>query len=382
MNRVLIIGAGTVGIGTAVLLDLANPELEFIFADTDHNQITACFTRPGHNHFQRQHVQSIYDKATRTTQPDLLDWRAIDAVFICLPTPENNPETDLKVIDDYVMQALEEGVQHVVVRSTLRPNMKFAAGHVRSDQVIYMPEFLREWCYLTDAMQTEELIIGCDDFETAKMFVSDFAFLTDVKFKACSRREAILTKLMRNAYMAQRIAFFHEMHEFAGELGVDGKRIAELVTDDSRIGKGYCNQTFGIGGSCLPKDTELLRHHAMPYQLLSHINFSMVMSTTRNVSRFMNELELEGKKVGFIPSDKVFNSHHAVWNFIPAEPKFTPMVQTAQFEHEYSADRKLIMQEADIIIHDGAVVLQSETKAEIVDIRKLMIKEANDFTLN
>ena len=69
--------------------------------------------------------------------------------------------------------------------------------------------------------------------------------------------ELILTKQLRNSYLALKVTFFNQVYDYCVGEGVDFERVRQLITADSRIGDSHSHVTAqrGFGGHCLPKDT-------------------------------------------------------------------------------------------------------------------------------
>jgi len=160
-------------------------------------------------------------------------------VFICLPSNDKN---DLVEIFKY-----SKALKTVIIRSTVPVN--FCRG-LKKDNLIYIPEFLRETSWRTDCKKSPYIIasnIGIPSF-------------IKVKYKEMTFEEAEITKLMSNAYNSLRIVFANHMYDLAKETKSDYDNILKahnaVKHNDSYL---HCHEYLrGFGGKCLPKDLDHL----------------------------------------------------------------------------------------------------------------------------
>ena len=214
----------------------------------------------------------VYDiDESKRTPPDLKmsDLQMCDVVFVCVPTPARPDGTcDTRIVETVVSDLKDLDITSIVVRSTV------PVGTCERLGVAFMPEFLTERNWENDVKNTREWIIGCDH-QDDKLFktVMKRIFVTakrngrikGANFVWASTKEAEAAKLVRNAFLATKVSFFNEMHDWCSKMNMNYNALAQIVSMDERIGAGHTqvpgpDGKKGYGGTCFPKDMNSLLH--------------------------------------------------------------------------------------------------------------------------
>jgi GDP-mannose 6-dehydrogenase len=318
--RVSIFGLGYVGTVCAACLARFGHEVLGVDVNADKNaQIAAGrspIVEPGVEELIRDAVEAGRLSATSDVE-QAISWAELS--LVCVGTPSRpNGSLDTSHVEDVarsIGKALgeREGRHTVVVRSTLLPGTTL--GPVRSALeeesgkrcgeeigLAYNPEFLREGSAVADFADPPYTLVGGIDERSAQDAAGLYATV-DAPLHLISIPEAEMAKYAANAFHAAKIVFANEIANFSHAAGVDGRRVMDLLVQDSRlnISPAYLRPGFAFGGSCLPKDVRALLHSAkqrdVDLPLLESVHESNDLQLRRGIELVLGR---PGRSVGVL----------------------------------------------------------------------------------
>jgi UDPglucose 6-dehydrogenase len=128
-------------------------------------------------------------------------------------------------------------------------------------KLVNIPEFLAEGQAIQNLIKPDRVIIGYligdnESYEAAQILKKIYeTWIDSDKIIQIDSKSSEMTKIVSNAFLAQRISSINSLTELCEIYGADVNKISETVGRDSRIGRTYLKASMGFGGSCLKKDT-------------------------------------------------------------------------------------------------------------------------------
>jgi len=121
--------------------------------------------------------------------------------------------------------------------------------------ITFSPEFLRAKTAVKDFLNQKHIYLSKEGHSWTEFFKKRFP--TAIYSVRKSAQELILAKYFRNSFLATKVAFFNQIYDLAGKMGLNYELIKEVVIEDDRIGHSHTDITEerGFGGHCFPKDT-------------------------------------------------------------------------------------------------------------------------------
>ena len=126
-------------------------------------------------------------------------------------------------------------------------------------QVLSNPEFLAEGTAVKDLMNPDRVLIGGertpDGDKAVETLVSVYArWIPRDRIITTNLWSSELSKLVANAFLAQRISSINSISALCEATGADVDEVANAIGKDSRIGAKFLKASVGFGGSCFQKD--------------------------------------------------------------------------------------------------------------------------------
>lgn len=154
----------------------------------------------------------------------------------------------------------------VVEKSTVPVRTAASMGRVLAcnerklnHQILSNPEFLAEGTAIRDLDSPSRVLIGGNQDPAG---LAAIAKLVEVYAHWVPRDRIIttnlwsseLSKLVANAFLAQRISSINSISALCEKSGADVDEVANAVGTDVRIGPNFLKASVGFGGSCFQKD--------------------------------------------------------------------------------------------------------------------------------
>jgi UDPglucose 6-dehydrogenase len=278
MTNILCIGAGYVGGPTMAVIASHCPQHRFTVVDINRERIKAWNSdhlpiyEPGLDEI----VQKVRNKnlffETDEHISELIDGAEI--IFVSVNTPTKTfgqgagRAADLQYWEKTARQILENSSSSKIVieKSTLPVRTAEAMEYILNTNgknihfdIISNPEFLAEGSAIRDLEDPDRVLIGGRETPSGQKAVETIVDL----YANWVPREKILTtnlwsselsKLVANAFLAQRISSINSISALCEKTEADVEQVAHAIGMDHRIGPHFLRASVGFGGSCFKKD--------------------------------------------------------------------------------------------------------------------------------
>lgn len=278
--NISVIGSGYVGTTTSALLAAAGHSVTAI--DIDEAKVEAINSGKAPFYETGLDLLIAYGRESKnlTASGDYDSLGAADVIFSCVGTPDNpDGSPNLRFINEVAKTVASKAKAGAIFvqKSTVPVGTGERLSLVTKDQIYASnPEFLREGTAITDSLNYDRLIIGCNDQKTAQTIERLFKSineagkdinrvaeigLTNEQIKEnghetifTSVKSAELIKVTANAFLALKISFANSVAKLADKSGADIGEVMNGIGSDNRIGRSFLNAGRGYGGGCFPKD--------------------------------------------------------------------------------------------------------------------------------
>ena len=279
IKNICCIGAGYVGGPTMAIIAQKNPHINVNVVDINKERIELWNSKDlsklpifepgldkvidevrGRNLFFSTNVDENIDKA--------------EMIFISVNTPTKTfgdgkgMASDLRYIEICARKIAEVSkTDKIVVEKSTLPvktavTIKKILDETGADvnfEILSNPEFLAEGTAMRDLEVPDRVLIGGEQNSSGKEAINTLvkiysSWVPAENIITTNLWSSELSKLVANAFLAQRISSINSISELCEKTGADVNEVAKAIGMDSRIGSKFLKSSVGFGGSCFQKD--------------------------------------------------------------------------------------------------------------------------------
>src|SRR5215217_2720482 len=288
--KICCIGAGYVGGPTMAMIALKAPKIEVQVVDLNPSRIAAwnSDTLPIYEPGLDNVVKQTRGKNLHFSTDVAGGIKAADIIFVAVNTPTKTygvgagRAADLRFIESVARSIAEHanGPKIIVEKSTIPVKTAetikaILAANTRGlkFEVLSNPEFLAEGTAMADLHSPDRVLIGGErtpggDVALQKLVEVYAHWVPRERIITTNLWSSELSKLVANAFLAQRISSINSISALCEATGADVDEVANAIGKDSRIGPKFLKASVGFGGSCFQKDilnlVYLCEHFGLP----------------------------------------------------------------------------------------------------------------------
>ncbi len=274
--RICCIGAGYVGGPTMAMIAAKCPHIRVDVVDLNVERIAAWNSSdlPVYEPGLDELVQGSRGKNLFFSTEVKASIHAADIIFVSVNTPTKtfgvgaHRAADLRFVEAVARTIAEvaDTPKIIVEKSTIPVRTAEAIKTILASsekglkhQVLSNPEFLAEGTAVVDLTSPDRILIGGEQTEgglaAIEALVSVYAnWVPRERILKTNLWSSELSKLVANAFLAQRISSINSISALCEKTGADVDEVARAIGTDSRIGPKFLKSSVGFGGSCFQKD--------------------------------------------------------------------------------------------------------------------------------
>ncbi|MCX6937396.1 MAG: UDP-glucose 6-dehydrogenase [Verrucomicrobia bacterium] len=290
MIKICCIGAGYVGGPTMAVIAQKMPALTVTIVDLNAERIAAW-----NSEVLPIYEPGLYEIVKASRGKNLFFSTDVkntiieaDIIFVAVNTPTKNygiglgKAADTRYIESVarIIAEVSTGNKIIVEKSTVPvktaetlKEILTSNNHGAEFQVLSNPEFLAEGTAIQDLINPDRVLIGGDPTPEGKKAIETLAaiyahWIPREKILTTNLWSSELSKLVANAFLAQRISSINSISALCEKTGADIDEVANAIGKDTRIGSKFLKASIGFGGSCFQKDIlnliYLCEYYALP----------------------------------------------------------------------------------------------------------------------
>jgi len=274
--NICCIGAGYVGGPTMAMIALKCPDITVTVVDMNTTRIAAwnSGTLPIFEPGLDEVVQQARGRNLFFSTDVAGQIKKADIIFVAVNTPTKTygvgagRAADLRFIESVARTIAEhaESDKIIVEKSTIPVKTADAIKSILASNskglkfsVLSNPEFLAEGTAVKDLLNPDRVLIGGERTPEGEKAMETLAsvygrWIPRERVITTNLWSSELSKLVANAFLAQRISSINSISALCEATGADVDEVANAIGKDSRIGSKFLKSSVGFGGSCFQKD--------------------------------------------------------------------------------------------------------------------------------
>ena len=394
IKKICCIGAGYVGGPTMAVISDNCPDIKVTLVDIDVNKINSWNDQDldklpifepglkevvarnrGKNLFFSVDIKHSIEEA--------------DMIFISVNTPTKikglgaGYASDLKWVESSARQVAKYAKGHTVIvekstvpvktaeliQAILISSKKDNNSDNKTFAVLSSPEFLAEGTAIKDLENPDRVLIGGEDKAAIQLLSNIYKrWIPEEKILLTNIWSSELSKLIANAFLAQRISSINSISALCEVTGAEIVEVVKAIGSDQRIGRKFLTPGPGFGGSCFKKDILNLVYLCRFYGLENVANYwEQIMLLNNWQKKRISSLVVQ-KLFGTVTNKKIVMLGFS-FKSNTNDTRESPAIEIA---------KDLIENGANILINDPKVSkLQISSELKVCELEKDKISNGN-----